>query len=226
MSEFRVALCGQEQLIQQFISITPPHTSLRINNLSGAGPEAYEDAFRSYQFTVLMYEDQDPDALLWVHSVVRQHNRCHGASLIILAPVVVEHLGRPPSLLQEIPISINEPEEAFYLLDVIATAIAPRPAIMPGPIGQIPSSPGRVNRRPATPGELQQKTPRSQLRKTPWESLEVQMSTTQDIAFRWKAIQDRLRVRTGATMALSHTDQASGTKMPWTVWFRSCQSLC
>ena len=222
MSEVRVALCGQGQLIREFIAITPPHPSLRVDDLSRGGPEACEDAFRSYPFTVLMYEDQDSNALIWAHSLVRLHSRCRGSSRVILAPVVVEHLGLPPTLLQEFPISIKEPDEAFHLLDLIATGPAPRHGTMFGPTNPVPSVPGQS----ATPRELRQQKSRSKLKKAPSGNLEVQMSTTQDIACQWKAIQERLRVRIDSILASCYTDKASGTKRPWTVWCLRCQLPC
>ena len=45
---------------------------------------------------------------------------------MILAPVVVEHLGSPPTLLQEVPISINDPNYTFHLLNIIATTTEAR----------------------------------------------------------------------------------------------------
>ena len=182
MTEYRVALFGQRHVIQQFVTIVPRHPRLIVDDLSNIGREARENAFRSYQFTVLMYNDQDPDALLWVHDQVRHHSRCRGASLMILAPVVVKHLGTQPTLLQEVPVSINDPDHAFHLLNLIATATEARHITSTAPTGPLPSLPGPASSRLATPKAPQQQVSHRNLKIKSSGSQRERVLSTQRVA--------------------------------------------
>lgn len=194
MADCRVAFFGQESAIEHFLEIVPRHRLLSLDNLSKLGPEAFRDAIRTYHITVLMYFDQDPDALLWAHNQIRQHRTWHGASLLVLAPVVEEHQDGQPTILQEAPVAIGNPDHAFQLLKVIATAIEPRTVTAASSANPLSSPLYAARSRPSTPKAPRHHRSRTQLRHSPSQSQQLKDSPMMQIP-RWRELQEILKVK-------------------------------
>lgn len=194
MASCRVAFFGQRSAVEHFIEIVPSHPLLSLVDLSKQGSEAFRDAVQNYHIIVLMYYDQDPDALLWAHSQIRQHRMWHGLSLLVLAPVVEESQGGQPTILQEVPVGIGNPDHAFQLLKLIATATAPRTVIAAAPTSPLPPLPDAARSRPGTPKALRQHRSRAKLGHIHSESQQLEDLPRTHVLSHWRDLQETLKV--------------------------------
>lgn len=194
MAPYRVALFGQQHVIEQFTNMVPPHPLLKIDNLSHGGSEAFRDAVRTYHFTVLMYHEQDPDALLWVQHQLRLHQQWQGVGLIILAPVVDEYQGGHPTILQQAPVTLDTPAHAFELLKLIATSVRSRVITPAGPVSPLPAVPAAARSRPVTPRPLRQHRSRPNLSHEHSGENTMSLTSTKTTAHQWHDLQASLKV--------------------------------
>ena len=195
MASCRVAFFGLGSTVEHFLEIVPSHPLLSLNDLSNQSPDACRDAIQTYHITVLMYYDQDPDALLWAHDQIRQHRIWHGASLLVLAPVVEEHQNGQPTILQVVPVGIGNPDHAFQLLKLIATATQPRTVVTAAPTSPLPPLPDAARSRPGTPKALRQHRSRTKLSHIPSESQQLKNSPRMHTSHYWQDLQETLKVK-------------------------------